>query len=143
MAMRGLFCMLLIPAFLASWAAGADTTAPMGREWRGISGGPGEFETAVVRTAGAWRRLWARLDQEPPAALDTTRHMAIAVFLGMRRTGGYGVDIAAVEKAGGRLVIRFSERKPAAGSFVPQVLTTPYLIRIMPRHPGEVVFHRR
>ena len=150
---RSLFCMLLVPAFLACWAAAADEwmlpgaagydpAAAEGREWHGISGGGGEFETAVVRTAGAWRRLWARLGQEPPAALDSARHMAVAVFLGMRRTGGYGVDIASVEKAGARLVIHFSELKPAAGSFVPQVLTTPYIIRILPRHAGEVVFHR-
>ena len=114
-----------------------------GQEWHGITGGPASFATAVIRSPDQWRRLWAELGREPPAALNGETQMAVAVFLGLRRTGGYGVTIPSVRYEGSRLVVRYTERRPAAGSFVPQVLTSPYVVKVLARVPGEVVFRKR
>jgi hypothetical protein len=105
--------------------------------------GPASFAVAIARTPDAWRRLWADLGRAPPTALDTTSQMAVAVFLGLRRTGGYGVEITSVGYEGTRLVVRYAERRPAAGSFVPQMLTTPYVVKVLARTDGDVVFREQ
>lgn len=121
-------------------AAAAEPVARHGQVWQGFTGGPGSFAVGVARTPDDWRRLWADLGRAPPAALDATSQMAVAVFLGLRRTGGYGVEITSVGYEGTRLVVRYAERRPAAGAFVPQMLSTPYVVKVLARTEGEVVF---
>jgi PrcB C-terminal len=51
-------------------------------------------------------------------------NVIVAVFLGQRRTGGFGIDITADENGGLRIV----ERKPPKGAMVKMVLSTPYRV---------------
>jgi len=56
--------------------------------------------------------------------------MIVAVFLGEKPTGGYKVEITAIEedRGKGRLRVVVRERKPPAGAMVIQALTQPYHI---------------
>lgn len=145
MANRFIFRMMgaiVLLAFTATaWAE--EPPARHGQEWQGFTGGPAGFAVAVARTPDDWRRLWADLGRAPPAALDSASQMAVAVFLGLRRTGGYGVEITSVGYEGTRLVVRYAERRPAPGAFVPQMLSTPYVVKVLARSDGEVVFREQ
>ncbi len=145
MAARCIFSVVLAAVLLALAASpsAAEPVARHGQQWQGFGGGPAGFAVAVARTPDEWRRLWAGLGRAPPAALDATSQMAVAIFLGLRRTGGYGVEITALDYQGTRLVVRYAERRPAAGGFVPQMLTTPYVVKVLARSDGEVVFRKQ
>ncbi len=128
---------------------GAETTGALRlanrgetQEWSGAHSPRAAFSVVVARNDTEWRQLWTDLSQPSPVALDTANQMAIAVFLGLRRTGGFAVEIAAVEDGPVFYRIDVSEKKPAPDAMVPQVLTTPYVIRIVPRSDRPVMFRQ-
>lgn len=109
------------------------------REWRGIFGGPQEESVFVAKNLADWNRLWARVSKEPPVSFDPTRDMAIGIFLGTRRTGGYSVEIISAKEQGNVFLVEYIERKPGPDKFVIQALTTPYLIKLFPNTDLDVV----
>ncbi|MDA0230516.1 MAG: protease complex subunit PrcB family protein [Proteobacteria bacterium] len=66
--------------------------------------------------------------------------MAIAVFLGSRRTGGYDLAIDPAGQTDMAQLFRVRELAPAPDAFVPQVLTTPYRIFLLPMNAQPVLF---
>ncbi len=96
----------------------------------------------VARTPFAWRALWEGIGRPPPVEFDASREIAAAVFLGRRRTGGYGITIDSVERRGAFMVVRFQEVRPAPDAMVTQALTSPYLIRMMPKTEFPIALER-
>jgi hypothetical protein len=80
--------------------------------------------------------------------------MGIGIFLGMRQTAGYSVVIEGVTEqvttdqrftdqglpASRELVISYGERTPAPTAMTAQVLTSPYVIRIIQRNDEPLRF---
>lgn len=58
--------------------------------------------------------------------------MAIVVFLGERRTGGYAVEITGVEKQPVGLIVSTRETSPPPGAMVTQALTQPWALALVP-----------
>lgn len=57
----------------------------------------------------------------------------VAISAGQRSTGGYQLTISDVSKqANGSWVVRVTEKKPAAGQMVTQVLTYPTIVIALP-----------
>ena len=138
-------------------------------EWTGAHSTRAEFSVVVARTELAWNRLWAELSRSPPVTFDSDNQIVIAVFLGLRRTGGFAVNIsttedgpvfytvntqaefsvvvARTELAWNRLWAELSRsppvtetvNKPAPEAMVTQALTTPYVIRIVPHSDRPVM----
>ena len=110
-------------------------------------GGQSNIETArevVVRTAAEWTALWKQhAPGRKPPAVDFKRAMVVGVFLGSRPTGGYTVDIAAIEPKGSELVVTYREGRPDPNDMVTQVLTSPYHLVTTARFAGPVRFARR
>lgn len=100
-------------------------------EWKGAFCTVREPEVLVVKTRPDWEGLWKRLGKAAPEA-DLDKNFAVAVFLGTRNTGGYGVVF---EPPSGP-VVRYLVKKPAG--MVIQALTQPYAVRLFPKAPGEV-----
>lgn len=96
----------------------------------------------VARTPFAWRALWEGIGRPPPVEFDASRGIAAAVFLGLRRTGGYGLTIESVERRGAFMVVRIVEVRPAPDAMVTQALTSPYLIRMIPKTEFPVAVER-
>ncbi|MDP6474461.1 MAG: protease complex subunit PrcB family protein [Alphaproteobacteria bacterium] len=109
-------------------------------EWSGAHSSRAEYSVVVARGEEAWRELWAGLSKSPPVALDSDSQIAIAVFLGMRRTGGFAVEITAVEDGPVFYTVDVGEIKPAPGAMVTQALTAPYVIRILPHSDRPLMF---
>ena len=89
---------------------------------------------AVVRTAAEWDALWrAHLPARPPAAVDFSKDMVVAVFLGSRPTPGYGVTIVSAAEDGNVLRVRYRETSPPPDAIAAQVITYPYLVVAIPK----------
>ena len=100
-------------------------------------------EQVVARSEKEWQALWQRHALGRPApAVDFSRHMVVAVFLGSRPTAGHRVQITGVRTEGATLVVQWSETRPGADQVAAQVMTSPSHIVTVPRHTGEVRFEK-
>ena len=108
-------------------------------EWTGAHSTRAEFSVVVARTELAWNRLWAELSRSPPVTFDSDNQIVIAVFLGLRRTGGFAVNISTTEDGPVFYTVNVTENKPAPEAMVTQALTTPYVIRIVPHSDRPVM----
>lgn len=135
---------------LAALVAAACASTPK-------SGSPAEFRSlvrgyqtglpsecvTVVRDAETWRALWAQhagtvVPRPDAPEVDFARDMVVCVTVGTRPTAGYAVTIERVvpldEK---RFQVEVTETKPTAGAILPQVVTLPYHMVVVPRLPGQ------
>ena len=64
----------------------------------------------------------------------------VYIALGERRTGGYHINIDSVDRSGERILVSWSEIKPADNEIVTQALTYPWIVlRVHSELPIEVV----
>jgi hypothetical protein len=110
---------------------------------RGELSGIEERREAVIRTPTEWAALWKQHSPgQKPTAIDFTRSMAAGAFLGSRPSGGYTVEVTAVQREGGDLVVIYRERKPDPQMMVTQMITSPFHLVRIDRHDGPVRFRR-
>ncbi len=160
----GRLALALVPMVLtgcqgaSSWLAGEPIPAAGGERMPGADQGlvghgtfKGEISQAqsqtflVARTAAEWDALWALAGRPPPARLPDGM-MALGLFLGVRTSGGYGVDVVriGVESVAGqrdRMVVEFRETVPQG--VAASVITSPYAIVLVRRSDAPVRFVRR
>jgi len=115
-------------------------------EWSGTQASVQGRTTIVARTEQEWQNMWQLAATPAPGPLPQG-WMGIGIFLGMRQTAGYSVVIEGVTEqvttdqrfteqglpASREMVISYGERTPPPGTMTAQVLTSPYVIRIVPR----------
>ncbi len=135
--------MVLATVLAAQTAAPPPAAASDQKEipqWRGQYGGYPEFATRVLRGTEAWAGFWKQVNRDMPRQLDPAAEMAVAVFVGERRTGGYVVQVlsAGVEKDD--FIVVYEERAPGPDQFVTQALTTPWVVAVVPLSDRPVVF---
>jgi len=109
-------------------------------QWSGAQSSVTVATQRVVREPAAWHAFWPDVRQAAPRAFDPAREMAVAVFLGERRTGGYAVRIVSAEPRDGQLVVTYQESAPPAGTMVTQALTYPWTLAVVPRSTLPVIF---
>jgi hypothetical protein len=83
--------------------------------------------TRVIRTQKRWREAWRTLGG--PARrprIDFSRYMLIAVTQGRQRSGGYGIEIAKIERTTSGRHVTVLETRPGAGCPVTLAITAPY-----------------
>jgi hypothetical protein len=115
------------------------------RGWSGAHSGVGDRVQRVIRTQGDWQKLWsqARASETPapPAPkIDWGREMVIAVFMGERNSGGYGVAIREVKFGEKEIVVSVEESSPPADAITIQVMTQPYHVVVVKRSDLPVRF---
>jgi len=97
----------------------------------------------VIRDAKEWEALWKSINAgkipvpELPA-VDFTKNMILATFLGTKPTSGYGVHIESAWTEDKGLRAEVWTKAPAAGSAALTVVTQPYSMVVVPRQEGEV-----
>jgi hypothetical protein len=99
----------------------------------------------VIRDEASWARLWGEIQagvtpRPPLPAVDFERHMLIAVALGTRRSGGFGIKVQGVASRGDTLEVSVLETCPAPGAMVIMALTQPLEVVRVPRLPQEPTF---
>ena len=76
----------------------------------------------IVGTTDASR---AKLKQLVPGATSSAGRVLVAAFQGQQSTGGYSIQITAIERNGDQLVVRATFGVPGPGAMVTQALTSP------------------
>jgi hypothetical protein len=122
-------------------------------EWSGTQASVQGRTTIIARTEQEWQDMW-RLAATPAPGPLPQGWMGVGVFLGMRQTAGYSVVIEGITEqvtsdqrftdqglpASRELVISYGERAPPLGAMTAQVLTSPYVIRIIQRNDWPLRF---
>lgn len=106
---------------------------------RGTFSGVAQPGVTVARDAAALRALWAAHAGTGPGvsmpAVDFSRQLVVAVFQGRQPSGGYGVEVRALERVGDDLHLSVTRRTPAPGQAVTLAFTSPYHI-VLIDHQG-------
>ena len=145
--------MILIRGFPLLPLAAALVLAPVSSrgqeegEWRTIYDGPKEAAHAAALRPEDLLSVFARVrfsgwGGERPG-VDFSQRMVVGICLGTRPTGGYRVNFLSADREKEFLIIRYEEVRPRG--FVTQALTTPCLLKVLPRPGGpepEVIFER-
>ena len=109
-------------------------------EWKGQSCAESDAKSVLVTDAAQWKSLWREAfgDSKPTPEVDFSTNVAVAVFVGTKRTGGYSVQFFEPSQVGSSTVIGYSVKSPGSGMFVIQAFTTPYAIRLYPKPTSPV-----
>lgn len=102
-------------------------------------------ETAAIRDEAAWRDFWVNNvgAATAPPAVDFTRYMAVAVFLGAKPTTGYAVRIIGVDRTpDDRLTALYRVTTPQSGQAVATTATSPYAIALVRVSAMPVAFRQ-
>jgi hypothetical protein len=100
---------------------------------------------AVIGTSDDWEDAWGRMTSlmaPPPEAppVDFGSVQVVVVGLGQRASGGYGIELAGVERAADGLTVTVREVTPGPGCVTTQALTQPVLAFTLPADAGPVRF---
>ncbi len=96
---------------------------------------------AAIRDRDAWDVLWrTHAPDRPQPAVDFSREIVVGVFLGLRPTAGYAVDVVGFYEMGDDVVVQYRETTPARDSIAAQVVVSPYHIVTIPKKSGKVTF---
>lgn len=91
-----------------------------------------------IDTQAQWNLYWSKMTGRPPheapGGNDWLTYRLVAVHLGTRPTGGFGIKVTRVERNGVYGIIRAIEETPVPGSMVSQAITSPYTIIRVPRN---------
>jgi hypothetical protein len=133
--------MMLIAILVVAIAQSA--TPPVTTVAQGAYSGISDASEVVVRSRAEWDALWkAHAGLQPIPAVDFSQEFIAAVFLGTRRSGGFGAEILGTRREAAALVIEYRERVPAASDIVTQALTSPFHIVRVPRFDGPIRFRK-
>ncbi|HPQ70466.1 MAG TPA: protease complex subunit PrcB family protein [bacterium] len=119
----------------------AAIVANIAQRWEGRHSGFHKPGRVVVLTAEKWPTLWqymnASVIEKPPLPpLDFDKHIVIAVYMGLRSTGGFAISIDQVALVGDHLEVTVQQTTPQPGQMVTQSLTQPYSVVVIPRVIG-------
>jgi PrcB C-terminal len=121
---------------------------------RGADSGYQSASQMLINNQERWVDLWQQhtSNTEPPPPIpkvDFTSYNVVAVFAGEKSSGGYSVEILAVETRNFQtkdlpsLAIIVEYRQPNSGDFVTEAMTYPYhLIKIPKMDVKKVIFEQ-
>ena len=93
--------------------------------------------------ASFWERLHADRNSVPDRPeVDFEEKVVVAIVVGRRSTGGYGVEIDEVlaSDGGGRIQVQFAETVPGNNCVVTQALTSPYVLATVEAQDEDFTF---
>ncbi|TSA06081.1 MAG: protease complex subunit PrcB family protein [Deltaproteobacteria bacterium] len=115
------------------------------KEWKGYQSGYTEPAKLVIRTEDEWRKVWEKINSPrfpkpelPEVNFET--EIVIAVFMGERQTGGYGIEIKRIVRHVEEIIVEVEEQHLRPDSLVTMALTQPYHIVIIPKFHLPVRF---
>jgi hypothetical protein len=95
----------------------------------------------TVRTAAEWKALWKdHGPAEKMPAVDFTKNMVVGIFLGTKPSDGHEVEVVGVRTQGKDLIVEYVQKQPGRGTMAAQILTEPYHLVAVAKHPGTVRF---
>ena len=99
----------------------------------------------VISTEDEWKKVWSQVSSPqllkpalPEVNFET--EIVIAVSMGERQTGGYGIEIKRIVRHVEEIIVEVEEQHPRPDSLVTMALTQPYHIVIIPKFDLPVRF---
>ena len=121
-------------------AAILQTSIPMRPIEKGLNSEMDGGRQAVARTDAEWTRVWTlHAGERTKPAVDFSKDIVVALFLGSRPTAGFTVEIVGVREEGATLVVSYRETRPTPGSVAAQILTSPFHIVAVPKGTATAV----
>lgn len=118
------------------------------KTWTGVSLPLSKNSAAVlIKTEADWKRLWARLNDEPVPFIDFTAHSVIAIMAG-KEDGANRIEIDNMQSLSSKLKVRYrlvSYVQPFSARAVPAAPGSqpkPYLLIAIPRTSLKVTFEK-
>lgn len=114
-------------------------------EWKGYHCGYTETSRLVIKAEDRWKEVWGkihrlRLPRSELPEIDFEKEMVVAVFMGIRKSGGYEIEIIKVTKTEEEIVAVVREKEPPSDSLQTMALTQPYHIVVIKRSSLPVRF---
>lgn len=94
----------------------------------------------IISDAAAWAALWEEHHRgiSPRPALpeiDFSEKTIVAVYIGMRPNGCYGVRIDRIYRSGEKNIVEYTERTPSEEDICTQALVSPSHLVVIPKTP--------
>jgi hypothetical protein len=154
--MRAFLALLVAPLVVVALAAQAgpkpsmvpSREKPLGAQMptftsvaKGDMSGIETMRQVTVRTPAEWQKLWKEHspDEKLPV-IDFDSKMVVGIFLGSKPSTGYAVEILNVRPEGSDLVVEYAQQQPGRGIMAAQILTEPFDLVTVAKHPGPVRF---
>src|SRR3989338_374890 len=106
-------------------------------EWSGQDRDEKNFREVIITNNFAWKKY----GQATPD-IDFNKYVVVGVFLGVRMTGGYGVEFGKPYLKDNKMVIPYKEHRPGPQEYVTQALTQPYALKVFERKAKVVILHK-
>ncbi len=143
-------CASIFALLLAASACRASDPAPSAASAEfevllaGYQSGEHRAGATLITSQDEWQVFWRRhsswrIPPAPEPAVDFQLHSVIVLCAGDEPTGGWTLEARSVKHAAGELRVQAELRAPAADALLPQVVTQPYQILLVPRTSGTVV----
>jgi hypothetical protein len=89
-------------------------------------------ERLVIRDDSSYARFWTGLGAGSRPSVDFSRDVVIVAAAGQQQTGGHGIEVSRVVRAGQGLAVEVLETAPGPGCAVTQALTQPVDVVVVP-----------
>ena len=95
-----------------------------------------DAKQVLVRSEAEWTKVWNQhAPDQPKPAVDFSKEMVVAVFMGSRPSAGFSTTITSAMAAKGALLVHYKETAPPAGAVTAQILTFPFHIVAIAKAP--------
>lgn len=114
------------------------------KEWDGAYSAQPEAKRIVVKDEKAWEEVWQAMygNVRPMPVIekvDFEANMVIAVFMGTRNSGGYGIRITGIDEDG-KITAKVKQHSPPPDAMLTMALTAPFHVVVVPKSDKPVEF---
>ncbi len=125
-----------------------DVDVPIQKRFSGGHGGVRTAGQQVIGDAETWETLWKKIHRTRTPApklpdVDFEKQTVIAVFMGERTSGGYGIRVTSVTETAKEIVVSIARRSPPPGAMTISVMTQPYDMVVVAKSDKPVRFGAR
>lgn len=90
----------------------------------------------IVKDSRALQHLYAAVNDKKIPEVDFTRQQIVAIFIGIKNSGGYGIKVGDVVEKDNKIHLSYETTKPAKNANVTMAMTNPFtIIRINSTKP--------
>ena len=107
--------------------------------WSGQNCAVSASSTELIRDTDAWKALWKRAFGSEAPKVDFSETFALAVFVGTRNTGGFGVEFLPPKTDNSSVMLDYRLSAPSPAGFVTMAFTSPYAIQLYKKTNDAVV----
>ncbi|MBI1834585.1 MAG: hypothetical protein HYR92_02205 [Burkholderiales bacterium] len=95
----------------------------------------------VVRDQQAWSALWNEHTQANLPAIDFSKQMVVAIFLGQRANSCFAIEDVSIWRSNGVSRVSHRDSSPAPSTVCAMMITSPYMFLVIPRNDDQFEFN--